>query len=144
GIATLVVPSAVKGNIEREYQRIEKDFDTAGDEHYDLTRHDLRCDFRIVGFGRLPMGMGDIEVGGVPRHLLWSGGAGQALRTAALLAQAGGRVPFYVAHFTHRVSRASFLRAFNLESLAESHFNVAGCMRLNPQIRGFLATSWWY
>jgi len=144
GIATLVVPDAVKVLIEREYQRIEKDFETASDEHYDLGRHDMRCDFRIVGFGRLPMGTGDIEVGGVPRHLLWSGGAAQAWWTAALLTRAGGREPFYVAHFTHRIGRATFVRAFNLETLAQSHLNVAGCMRMNPHIRGFLATSWWY
>lgn len=49
-IGNLNLPDSVKGRIEREYRRIEKNLDAAGDEHYDLASHSLRCDFRIVGF----------------------------------------------------------------------------------------------
>ena len=143
-IAEQVVSEPVKVLIGREYERIEKDFETGGEDHYTLSRHDMRCDFRIVCFSRLPTGAGHIEVGGLPRHLLWSGGVSQAWRTALLLGESGGRAPFYVAHFTHRISRATFLRVLNADAMATSYQNVADCMRMNPHIRGSIATSWWY
>ena len=138
------LPDSVKALIRREYARIEQELDTAGDEHYDLERQAMRCDFRIVGFGRIPVGLHHIEVGGVPRRLLWSGGVTQAVKLAALLGRAGGRAPFYVSHFTHGIKPRAFLMLYNRQSQAEWHRNVAECLRLNANVRGLLATSWWY
>lgn len=143
-IRTLNLPHAVLLRIEREYERIEKDLEQSSDEHYDLTRHSLRCDFRIVGFGRIPVGLHHIEVGGVPRRLLWSGGIGQAWRATALLLRTGGWAPFYVSHFTHGIKPWAFLLVYNRDALVEWHRNVADCLRMNPHILGLLATSWWY
>lgn len=138
------VPPAVKVLIEKEYRRIEKSIASADDAHFDLTHHDVRCDFRIVGFGRTPVGVHHVEIGGVPRRLLWSDGAGQAWRLATTLARAGGHAPFYVSHFSHGIKPWAFLLVYNPESQAAWHRNVAECLRLNPHVRGLLATSWWY
>lgn len=143
-IRTLNLPDAVKFRIEREYARVQKNLADAADDHYDLASHSVRCDFRIVGFGRIPVGLHHIEVGGVPRRLIWSGGAGQGLQVLTLLAQAGGWAPFYVSHFTHGIKPWAFLMVYNLAALAEWHRNAAECLRMNPHIRGLLATSWWY
>jgi hypothetical protein len=143
-IATRNLPEAVKALIEREFRRIEKDLAKATDEHFDLSDHSLRCDFRIVGFGRIPVGVHHVELGGVPRRLIWSGGLAQAWRAARLLATAGGHSPFYVSHFSHGIKPWAFLMVYNADALAAWHRNVAACLRLNPDVRGLLATSWWY
>jgi hypothetical protein len=143
-IASLRLPDTVKALIEREYRRIEKDLGRAPDAHYDLSAHSMRCDFRIAGFGRIPAGVEHIELGGVPRRLLWSGGAAQGIRTAAFFARAGGWAPFYVAHFSHGIKPHTFLLVYTPDTLAAWHRNVAECLRLNPEIRGLQSTSWWY
>jgi hypothetical protein len=143
-IASLPLPDHVRANIVTEYRRMEKELSTASDEHYDLARHGMRCDFRIAGFGRIPIGLGHIEVGGVPRRLLISGGLSQARRLGRLLLSVGGHAPFYVSHFTHTISPMALLLLSNPERVVESLETVGECLRLNPHIRGLLATSWWY
>ena len=143
-IAALHVPAAVRTLFEKEYRRIEKDLAARDDGHFDLGSHSVRCDFRIVGFGRIPVGVHHIEVGGVPRRLVWSGGMTQILRASAVLARAGGWAPFYVSHFSHGIKPHAFLLVYTPEAQIAWHRNVADCLRLNPDIRGLLATSWWY
>ena len=143
-ISTVNLPQTVKDLIEREYLRIEKDLVTAGDDHYDLGRHSMRCDFRIVGFGRTPAGVSHIDVGGMPRRLLWSGDAAQAWHAAMLLLRAGGHAPFYVSHLAHGISPMAFLLIYTREAQEAYHRTVADCLRMNPHVRGFLATSWWF
>jgi hypothetical protein len=143
-IASLPVPDEVKANFRTEFERIEKETSTATDEHYDLERHGMRCDFRIAGFGRIPMRFGHIEVGGVPRRHLIRGGVAQALSLGSLLASVGGHAPFYVSHFTHTISPLAFLLLASPERVVEGLRTVGECLKLNPHIRGLLATSWWY
>jgi len=143
-IATQRLPDGVKALIAREFRRIEKDLNKAGEAHYDLASHSLRCDFRIAGFGRIPAGVEHIELGGLPRRLLWSGGVAQCARAAAFFARAGGWAPFYTAHFSHGNKPHTFLLVYTPETLAAWHRNVAECLRLNPKIRGLQSTSWWY
>jgi hypothetical protein len=143
-IPALRLPVTVKTLLEHEYRRIETDLTTQGDEHYDLANHSMRCDFRIVGFNRIPVGVHHVEMGGVPRRLLWSGGVTQAFRAAAVLTRAGGWAPFYVSHFAHGIERRAFRITYTREAQAVWHRNVAECLRLNPHVRGLLATSWWY
>jgi hypothetical protein len=143
-IASLRLPDAVKGLIAREYARVEKDFTRAAAAHYDLAIHRMRCDFRIVGFGRIPTGVEHIELGGLPRRLAWSGNVAQGIRTAAVIARAGGWAPFYVTHFAHGVKPHTFLLVYTPASQAALHRNVAECMRMNRHILGYQSTSWWY
>jgi hypothetical protein len=143
-IDTLAVPDTMKALVRREYARIEKVLERAPDDDLDLKRHTIRCDFRIVGFGRIPAGVEHIEMGGVPRSLLWKGGAAQALRVARALGDARGASPFYSAHLTHGIKPWAFLMAYNPDTLVTWHRNVADCLRMNPRIRGLIASSWWY
>jgi hypothetical protein len=140
----LSLPPSVKQLIAKEYARIEKLIATAPDDRFDLGLHSLRCDFRIVAFNRIPTGIEHIEVGGVPRSLVWKGGLGQAARLLALFARAGGAAPFYVGHLAHGIPPRAFLLVYNERSQAEWQRNVALCLQMNPHIRGFIATSWFY
>ncbi len=143
-IAGLNLPDSVKRLIEREYARIDKNLVKGSDDSFDLQHHTMRCDFRIVAFGRVPVGVEHIELGGVPRSLLWKGGARQALQVAGAVLQAGGAAPFYSAHLTHGVKPWAFLMAYNADTLAVWQRNVAECLRMNPGVRGLIASSWWY
>jgi hypothetical protein len=138
------VPDTVKRLIQREYARIDKGLTSAPDADYDLARHSMRSDFRIVAFGRIPMGVEHIEMGGVPRSLLWKGGAAQSLRVARALLAAGGAAPFYSAHLTHGIKPWAFLMAYTAHAQAAWHRNVAECLRMNPRVRGLIASSWLY
>jgi hypothetical protein len=39
-----------------------------------MANHPLRCDLRTAGLGRVPVGVEHMEIGGLPRSLLWRGG----------------------------------------------------------------------
>ena len=143
-IEDLQLPGSVKRLIEREYVRIERNLAKAPGHEFDLRVHSMRCDFRIVAFGRIPMGVEHIEVGGVPRSLVWKGGGRQALQMLTLLARAGGATPFYVGHLTHGIKPHAFLMAYSPDTQAAWQRNVAACLQINRHIRGFLATSWLY
>jgi hypothetical protein len=143
-IEGLRLPASVKRLIEREYVRIEKNLATAPGDALDLGIHSMRCDFRIVAFGRIPTGVEHIEIGGLPRALVWKGGGKQALQMLALLARAGGARPFYVGHLTHGIKPHAFLMAYTPDTQAAWQRNVAACLQMNPHLRGFLASSWLY
>jgi hypothetical protein len=143
-IEGLAVPQAVKQLVEREYRRIERLLSKGGDDAFDLRHHTMRCDFRIVAFGRIPAGIEHIELGGVPRSLVWTGDVKQALQVGSALLRAGGATPFYSAHLTHGIKPWAFLMAYNSETQAVWHRNVAECLVMNPGVRGLIASSWWY
>ena len=140
----LSLPESVRRLIAKEYARIDTMIATAPDDRFDLGLHSLRCDFRIVAFNRIPTGIEHIEIGGVPRSLVWKGGVGQAARLLALFARAGGTAPFYVGHLAHGIPPRAFLLVYNERSQAEWQRNVALCLQMNPHVRGFIATSWFY
>jgi hypothetical protein len=75
---------------------------------------------------------------------LITGGLSQARCLGRLLASVGGHAPFYVSHFTHTINPLAFLLLSSPERVVESLRSVGECLRLNPHIRGLLATSWWY
>jgi len=143
-IAALRLPDAVKALIGNEYARIERQIASAPERRFDLRLHSLRCDFRIVAFNRIPAGVEHFEVGGVPRSLLWKGGGAQAAPLLALFARAGGVKPFYVGHLAHGIPPRAFLLVYNERSLAEWQRNVAASLQMNPHIRGFIASGWFY
>jgi hypothetical protein len=143
-IAGLSLPETVKQLVGKEYERIEHAIASAPDDRFDLARHGCRCDFRIVAFNRIPVGVEHIEVGGVPRNLLWKDGPGQTARLLALFARAGGVKPFYVGHLAHGIPPRAFLLVYNHRALESWHRNVAACLQMNPHIRGFIATGWFY
>ena len=143
-IATLRLPDTVKALIGKEYARIERLIASAPDRRFDLGLHSLRCDFRIVAFNRIPAGVEHFEVGGVPRSLLWKGGGAQAAPLLALFARAGGVKPFYVGHLAHGIPPRAFLLVYNERAQAEWQRNVAASLQMNPHIRGFIASGWFY
>jgi hypothetical protein len=143
-IDLLPYPESVRSLVRREFTRIRACANRQGGTALTLEDHSVRCDLRILCFGRIPTGVEHIELGGVPRSYLWRGSLGQAATFARCLWRAGGTYPFYRSHFMHGVKPAAFLLVCNRDTFTAWHRNVAGCLRLNPHIRGLFASSWWY
>jgi hypothetical protein len=137
-------PPAVHQRTHAEFDRIERQLVRAAHDHLDLESQSLRCDFRIAGFGRIPIGVEHLELGGVPRRLAWSGGLAQSGRVLTAFVRAGGWKPYYVAHLATGIKPWAFLMAYNPETQISWQRVAADCLRLNPHVRGVLATSWWY
>ena len=92
-IETLNYPAAVRELVAVEFARIRDAVETRADEYFDFRHHALRCDLRIACFGRIPTGYLDIEVGGVPRNLIYRGGIRQTWRFLRMVQQTGGVRP---------------------------------------------------
>ena len=79
-IESLPYPESVQELIRAEHDRIEKACQEGTGSHWDLRYHQLRCDFRIACFGRIPVGPEHMEVDGLPRSVLYYSGFAQAVR----------------------------------------------------------------
>lgn len=143
-IARLPYPATVLDEVRREFVRIRRDLERRPDDYYRIGNHALRCDYRILCFGRVPAGVEHFERGGIPRRLLYAAGVGQALRFLVCNLRTGGFAPFYNIHFRHGVRPAAFLLVYTEEAQRRLCLNIAGALEMNPQVRGLVATSWWY
>ena len=140
----LNLPEGVRALIRGEFERIDETTQTGDNRYFDLSVQPTRCDFRIVCFGRIPVGFEHIEIGGVPRSVLWRGGLAQACRFMRLLAGMKGVKPMYQAHLGHRIRQSHFLLVCNREAQIRQYKNIADCLKINPQYHGFMAVSWYY
>lgn len=97
-------------------------------------------DFAVCRGRLMPCGVEVLDPrGGLPRSLLWKGGAGQAVRFARLLVRLGGLRPIWGLHFDRRL-----VRDFNEAGYAALYLRVADLMAINPQARGVSSWSWWH
>ena len=140
----LEYPEAVKGLLRREFVRIHESVAVEADEHFDLASHRFRSDLRICCFGRIPVGPEHMELDGVPRSILYRGGSSQAWNSLRLLMTAGGFRPYYVLHLAYGIPPAAFLLVYSRQAQETMFRNLAGALRMNPGVRGVLASSWWH
>jgi hypothetical protein len=143
-IERLNFPESVRGLITKEFGRIRTLTESGSSAEFDLREHSLRSDFRIAGFGRIPVGVEHMELSGVPRSLLYRGGISQGARFGRMLWHSGGVAPYYQTHMSHGVAPAHFGLVYTPRSQRKMLRNIAECLKLNPQVRGLLASSWWF
>ena len=143
-IDQLNYPAGVRDLVRAEFQRIDQALIHSEDSYFDLMNHAARCDFRIICFSRVPMGVDHIETEGLPRSLLYRGGVSQAIRFVRMLTQTGGVKPFFNPHISHGIRPAHFLLAVNHKALVRQYCNIAECLKMNPQYRGVFGGSWWF
>ena len=140
----LNLPDAVRKLIGKEFDRIRVLTGSGAAADFDVGEHSLRCDFRIAGFGRVPVGVEHMELSGVPRSLAYRGGIAQGARFLQMLWHSGRLVPYYQIHMSHGVAPAHFGLVYTPRSQSRMFRNIADCLKLNPQICGLIASSWWY
>jgi len=143
-IDELSLPEAVRKLIVKEFDRIRLLTESGAATDFNIGEHSLRCDFRIAGFGRIPVGVEHMELSGVPRSLAYRGGIAQGTRFLRMLWQSGRVVPYYQIHMSHGVAPAHFGLVYTPRSQGRMLRNIADCLKLNPQVRGLIASSWWY
>ncbi len=141
-IDSLNYPESVHGMIHTEFDRIEKQCDEKEDDWFDLERFSLRCDFRNLCFGRVPVGPQHLEIGGLPKSLLVRGGIAQAFRFLNTSRRAGGVEPFYVLHLACNIWPPAFRLVYSHEAQLNMFRLLAECMEMNPQVRGVQSCGW--
>lgn len=137
-------PATVHVLMHKEFARIKAAVANESDAYFDIHSHRLRCDLRILTFGRVPVGPEHFEVDGFPRSTAWRGGIRQALDFARTTVEAGGWQPFYVVHLAYGIDPATFMLTYSKRAQERMFRNLAGCLELHPEIRGVLAGSWWH
>jgi len=141
-IESLPYPDAVLELIISEFARIRSVCATQANSYFRTENHSLVCDFRIALFSRIPVGPQHLEIGGIPRSLIYRGGLSQVVRFCRAWKQTGGFAPFYQCHMSHTVNSLNFLRLSGPEARDTMFGRIAECLRRNRHIRGMLSCSW--
>lgn len=124
--------------VESEIERIRADLETRPLDHFTLARYRLKADLRILAHRRVPAGMFDLDVGGVPRRLFLRQPARGVVRLVGAMVSAGAFFPFFTQHTApHRRNLFSEVERDRLLR------RVAGLLERRPEIRGLLSTAWW-
>jgi hypothetical protein len=137
-LALLDVPADVRSGFEAEFARIAGDLERKPDAHWTFASYHVKATLRILALRRIPAGMYDLEVSGIPRSLVLRQRPRHALRLLAVVVRAGGFSPFFTQHLVdHR------LRQFSPAERDAFLGRVGALLRRRPEIRGLLSTSWY-
>lgn len=144
-ISQLKYPDEVKTLVAKSFESICQEIGDSPEEYFDVASYRFRRQLRIVCFGRVPVGPEHFEIDGVPRKLLLRGGLSQSFRFLRLLTKIR-RIrcyPFYVLHLGIN-SPKTFLLEYSVREQKKMFHRLAGCLRMNKEIMGVSASSWWY
>ena len=141
-IEGLNYPASVRALIHTEFDRIDKECSDNENEAFDFQIFSLRSDFRIACFGRVPVGPQHMEVSSLPGSVLVRGGFFQGARYLRTLLKAGGRSPFYILHLDSNIWPPAFMRAYSADAQRKMFHHIAGCLEMNPNIRGVMSAGW--
>ena len=144
-ISELKFPDEVRALVTKSFDSIGQEIRESPEEFFDVTSYRFRRQLRILCFGRVPVGPEHLEVDGVPRNLLLRGGFHQSYRFLRLLTKIRRfrARPFFVLHLGIH-SPKTFLLEYSAREQKKMFHRLAGCLRMNPEILGVSASSWWY
>lgn len=97
---------------------------------------------KMVTMRRFPAGQLDWEISGLPRSWIFKVGPRDLPRLLHyVMRRLGGFAPAFFAHVTlHKKDSLFFLE----REINRSYHRMAKCLELQPSIRGFLTSSWFY
>ena len=138
-IRTRRYPQSIVDQFHLNFRRIISDIASSGSDAYRLRNDRFMKDLAICRQTLIPAGAEVLEeYSGIPRSTLFTGGPAQfASFLMFLVSHGGGRLPFYQYH-TH----LSTLEEFNPAGFDAFYLRVADLLKLNPEHRGLIATSW--
>jgi len=137
------LPNEVKQYYFKDFNRIigqiENDTDFSG--YYRYPNYFFSMDISICNLRMFPIGGRKYHLSRFPiRKFLNKGGRQFVSILLFLIFEARGKEPFLRVHYdTHD---PSFMDGFTLEGLIYSNRILADVMKMNPQIRGKIGTSW--
>jgi hypothetical protein len=140
-VARQPIPASVVGLLREEIGRIQREARDQPDDFYHFSNDLFLKDLGLCRFLLLPCGAELLEVGaGVPRRLLWRGGATQLLRGLYFFSvRTRGFRPFYSLHLDPRR-----LQDFSPEGWDRSYLRIAELLALNPDVKGVFGSAWFY
>ena len=138
-IRTRRYPQSIIDQFHLNFRRIVSDIASNGSDSYRLRNDRFMKDLAICRQKLIPAGAEVLEeYSGIPRSTVIAGGPAQfAAFLVFLVSHGGGRFPFYEYH-TH----LSTLEDFNPAGFDAFYVRVADLLKLNPEHRGLIATSW--
>ncbi|MGF1630376.1 MAG: hypothetical protein ACFCUT_12960 [Kiloniellaceae bacterium] len=133
------LPASVAQLYIRELERIFLQAETFEDSFFDVSDDGFLKDLAILTHRLIPVGAEFAEGGaGIPRRILFAGGARQFFRSLWFVAvRCGGLRPFFALH-AHTLA----LDDFNPTGWLKSYHRLAELVELNPQMKGWLSASW--
>jgi hypothetical protein len=110
----------------------------APDEDFAFSKYPFRCDLRVLALRRIPLGMYDLDVTGIPRLTLLKQGPRSLVRLLRSLHRCGGMYPFFSQHVApHR------RHLFDPVERRRSLELTARLVRARPEVRGLISTAWY-
>lgn len=132
-----VLPESVRRLVDAEFERIVTE--TASNEagFYRYTNDLFIRDLCLARGKLIPVGVGVVELSGVPRSIVVKGIAQffKSLCFFSLIVR--GFRPFYLLHTNPRA-----LQHFNAQGWDRTYVLIAELLRVNPQIKGVFRSNW--
>ncbi|REJ67391.1 MAG: hypothetical protein DWQ31_11455 [Planctomycetota bacterium] len=141
-IDELAYPHGVRELIRKQFARIRAELLEKEDEYFDVGDFRFRSDCRIACFGRVPVGPQHLEIDGLPGSLLYRGGLGQSWRLLGTALASRGRRPYYALHLANDIWPPAFQLVYSAEAQLKMFHRLAGCLAMNPHVRGVLSCGW--
>jgi CelD/BcsL family acetyltransferase involved in cellulose biosynthesis len=129
----------VRGQFSAEHARIARETAENPTGFY-TPENDLFCKDLAVCSGKMfPVGAFKVEISGIPRFNLITGGGRQFLRLARLALKLGHLRPTYELHLDVR-----FRAEFTPQGWDDCFVQIAGMLEQNPEILGMTGDSWFF
>jgi hypothetical protein len=136
----LKYPESIREQYEIHLGLIRQAIESRPDSYFRLDNDIYLKDLALCGGRMLPGGAQLFQTfGGVPRSLLWTDGARQALSFAFFLLKLKAPTPLFDMHTDPR-RMADFTSA----GWDRFYLRVVEVLRQQPEIRGLTGSSWWY
>lgn len=134
------LPSSIRILYIEWFKRVIEDFAKNPDEMYDYNSDLFLKDLGICNLKMFPAGAQIVEVSGISRNFLFTGGLIQ-LTKASLFAlfKMGSFLSYYQIHTDNRC-----LDEFNPQGWDDCYIRIADMLNMNPNIKGMFGGSWFY
>jgi len=133
-------PRSIQEQFEIHLALMRKALETGADSYFSLSNDLYLKDLAIAGERLAPAGVEMLQTfAGVPRSLLWRGGARQAAAFALFLARLKGFTPLFEMHGdTRRMSE------FTPDGWRRFYLRASELLRMRPEVRGLVGATWWH
>ena len=133
-------PGPIQEQFEIHLALMRRSLESGPESYFSLSNDLYLKDLAIAGERMAPAGAQLLQTfAGIPRSLLWRGGAGQALAFTAFLTKLRALAPLFEMH-----SDARRMAEFTPAGWQRFYVRAAELLRARPSIRGLVGASWWH
>lgn len=137
-LGELDVPVEVRAFWAEDFERLSAEIDGRPSSALTFRNYRFKADCRLLALRRMPLGMWDLEVTGIPWRLFLAQPAGDVPRLVWVIATSGGTRPYFRQHMAPRR-----MRLFNPEGRRQFMRLMAEMLRRRPSVKGFVSGGWY-